>query len=57
LFNRTLGYAESAFKTNRYINLVVVGVGIAILAYAIIYSALKSLDLYSTAFGTLTVEW
>jgi len=55
LFNRTLGYAESAFKTNRYINLIVVGVGISILAYAIVYSALKSLDLYSTAFGTLGV--
>lgn len=31
LFNRTIGYAERAFKTNTYINLVVVGVGITIL--------------------------
>ena len=55
LFNRTVGYAEDAFKTNKNINLVVVGVGIVFVGYAIANSALRGLDLFSTAFGSLGI--
>lgn len=55
LYFRIAEFAEHAFKVNKNINIIVVGVGIVLLAYAIIYSAFKGLDLYSTAFGTLGV--
>jgi hypothetical protein len=55
LFYRTIAHAERAFKINLNINIVLVIVGIVILAYSIIYSWYNSLDLYSTAFGTLGI--
>lgn len=55
LFHRTIGHAERAFKINVYINLIIVGVGIALLVYSMIYSWLNNLDIYSTAFGGLGV--
>lgn len=55
LFYRTVGHAEQAFRINVYINLVVVIVGIVLLGYSIVYSWINSLDLYSTAFGSLGV--
>jgi hypothetical protein len=55
LFYKTLGHAERAFDINVKINIIVVGVGISLLAYSIVYSAFKNLDLYSTAFGSLGV--
>jgi hypothetical protein len=55
LFYRTIGHAETAFKINLGINIIIVIVGMALIAYAIAYSWTKSLDLYSTAFGTLGV--
>jgi ABC-type multidrug transport system fused ATPase/permease subunit len=55
LFYRTIGHAETAFKVNVGINIIIVIIGIALIAYAISYSWIKSLDLYSTAFGTLGV--
>jgi len=55
LFYRTIGHAETAFKINLGINIIIVIVGVTLIAYAIAYSWTKSLDLYSTAFGTLGV--
>jgi hypothetical protein len=55
LFYKTLGHAEKAFDVNVKINIIVVGVGISLLAYSIVYSAFKNLDIYSTAFGSLGV--
>jgi hypothetical protein len=55
LFYRTIAHAERAFKINLNINIVLVIVGIVILAYSIIYSWHNSLDLYTTAFGTLGI--
>ena len=55
LFFKTLGHAERAFDINVKINIIVVGVGISLLAYSIVYSAFKNLDIYSTAFGSLGV--
>jgi hypothetical protein len=37
LFYRTIGYVEDAFKVNKIINIVVVGIGITFSAYGIIY--------------------
>jgi len=55
LFYDTLGHAERAFDINVRINIIVVGVGITLLAYSIAYSAFNNLDIYSTAFGSLSV--
>ena len=55
LFYRTVGYAEDAFKTSKIINLIVVAFGIAFSVYAIANSILRSLDIFSAAFGTLGV--
>jgi hypothetical protein len=55
LFYRTIGHAETAFKANLGISIAVVIIGIVLVGYAISYSWIKSLDLYSTAFGTLGV--
>lgn len=55
LFYRTIGDFETAFKVNLGISIIVVIIGITLIAYAIVYSWIKSLDLYSTAFGTLGV--
>lgn len=55
LFYKTLGHVEKAFDINVKINIIVVGVGISLLAYSIVYSAFRNLDLYSTAFGSLGV--
>jgi hypothetical protein len=55
LFYRTIKHAEDAFKVNLALNIVVAGVGLALLSYSIAYSWMKSLDIYSTAFGTLGV--
>jgi hypothetical protein len=55
LFYETINHAERAFDINVKINIIVVGVGISLLAYSIIYSALNSLDIFSTAFGSLGV--
>jgi ABC-type multidrug transport system fused ATPase/permease subunit len=55
LFYRTMKHAETAFKVNLGINLVVVGVGISLLAYSIYYSWINNLDVYSVAFGSLGV--
>ncbi len=55
LFYRTIGHAERAFKINVIINIIVVGVGIVLLAYSMMYSWINSLDVYSTAFGSLGV--
>ena len=55
LFYDTLGHAERAFDINVKINIIVVGVGITLLAYSIVYSAFNNLDIYSTAFGSLSV--
>ncbi|MCW4019470.1 MAG: hypothetical protein NWF00_12475 [Candidatus Bathyarchaeota archaeon] len=55
LFYRTIGHAETAFKVNIYINIIVVIIGIVILGYSILYSWINGLNLYSTAFGSLGV--
>lgn len=55
LFYRTIGHAERAFKVNVYINIILVGVGLALIGYSFIYSWINSLDVYSTAFGGLGV--
>ncbi len=55
LFYKTINHAERAFDINVKINIIVVGVGISLLVYSFIYSALNGLDLYTTAFGSLGV--
>jgi len=55
LFYRTIRHAETAFKVNLWINIVVVAIGVILVTYSISYSAIKGLDVYSTAFGTLGV--
>lgn len=55
LFYRTIGHAETGFKVNFGINIVIVIIGVALVAYSMVYSWTKSLDVYSTAFGTLGV--
>jgi hypothetical protein len=55
LFHRTIGYVEEGFKTNRIINIVIVSIGVLFSVYAVMYSMMNSLDLFSTAFGTLGV--
>ena len=55
LFYRTIGHAEMAFKINVNINIVVVVVRIVLLTYSTLYSWVNSLDVYSTAFGSLGV--
>jgi hypothetical protein len=55
LFYGTMKNAETAFKVNLGINLVVVGVGIVLLAYSMYYSWYNNLDIYSVGFGSLGV--
>lgn len=55
LFYRTIGHAETAFKVNLIINIIIVIIGVTLVAYSIMYSWTKSLDVYGTAFGTLGV--
>ena len=55
LFYRTIGYAESAFRTNRYINIVVVCIGTVMVVYALVYNALRGSDLTSVAIGGLGI--
>jgi len=55
LFYRTIGHAELAFRINIIINIIVVGVGIILLGYSIVYSWTNNLDVYSVAFGSLGV--
>jgi hypothetical protein len=55
LFYRTVGYAESAFRTNRWINIVVVIIGVVMIAYALIQNAIRGSDLSTIAFGGLGV--
>ncbi len=52
-FYRTIGHFEDAFRTNKNINLVVVGMGVAVAGYGIIYSFINGLDLFATVFGGL----
>ena len=44
-----------AFRINIIINIIVVGVGIILLGYSIVYSWKNNLDVYSVAFGSLGV--
>ena len=55
LFYRTIGHAENAFKVNVYINIILVGVGLVLIGYSLLYSWINSLDIYSTAFGGLGI--
>lgn len=55
LFYRTIGHAEMAFRINIIINIIIVGVGIVLLGYSIVYSWTNNLDVYSVAFGSLGV--
>lgn len=52
---RSCEAAERACRINFSINIVMVGVGISLLAYSMAYGAIKGLDIYSTAFGSLGV--
>ena len=51
LFYRTIGHFEDAFKTNKMINLVVVGLGVVFAGYGVVYSAYKGVDLFAVVFG------
>ena len=55
LFYSTVSHAETGFKINVLLNVIVAAVGLAILSYSIVYSWINGLDLYATAFGTLGV--
>lgn len=52
---RSCKTAERATRISFSINIVMVGAGIALLAYAMAYSWVHSLDIYSTGFGALGV--
>jgi hypothetical protein len=52
---RSCRIAERATRITFSINIVMVGAGIALLAYSMIYSWVNSLDIYSTGFGALGV--
>lgn len=52
---RSCKIAERATRITFSINIVMVGAGIALLAYSMIYSWVNSLDIYSTGFGALGV--
>lgn len=41
MFFRTEGYAESAFRTNTRINVIVVALGMVMILYAILQSAVR----------------
>ena len=55
LFYGTLMHAETAFRINIILNIIVAGIGLSLLTYAIAYSWVNGLDLYATAFGSLGV--
>ena len=55
VFYRTIGHAEQSFKINLYINILIVAVGCLLLLYSIAYASLRSLDVWSVAFGGLGV--
>jgi hypothetical protein len=55
LFYGTIIHAETAFRINIILNIIVAGVGLSLLTYAIAYSWVYGLDLYATAFGSLGV--
>jgi hypothetical protein len=55
LFFRTHEHAEKAFKVNLYINYIVVGIGVAMILYSLAYSWMRSLDIYSVAFGGIGI--
>ena len=53
MFYRTIGHFEDAFRTNKMINIVVVGLGVVFTGYGVVYSAYNGLDLFATVFGGL----
>ena len=53
LFYRTIGHFEDAFKTNKMINLVVVGLGVVFAGYGVVYSAYNGVDLFAAVFGAM----
>jgi len=55
LIFKSLERAENACRINFAINIVLVAIGVTLLVYAMAYSAIKGLDIYSTAFGSLGV--
>ena len=55
MFYGTIKHAETAFRINITLNIVVAAVGLVVLGYSIGYSWIHGLDLYTTAFGSLGV--
>ena len=54
-YHKTMANADSTFRLNLRINIIVVIIGIIILAYSIIYSWVNELNIYSTAFAGIGV--
>ncbi len=55
LFDSTMKNAESSYRTNLWINRIVVAIGIILIAYSLIYSAIKGVDLSSVSLAGLGV--
>ncbi len=55
LFFKTHEHAETAFRINLYINVVLVAIGTLMFLYSIAYSWIRSLDAWSVAFGGIGV--
>jgi hypothetical protein len=54
-FKKTIKRTNTTFAANLVINFIVIGLGVVLLAYSIIYSWTNGLDIYSVGFGTIGV--
>jgi hypothetical protein len=54
-FFTSINQSNLAYKTNLTINILVVIIGTILIAYSIIYSAWKGMDVYSVAFGGIGI--
>ena len=55
IFKDTMGQAKKGFRMNLVIGAIVVGIGVIMVLYSLVYSAWKGLDVNSVAFGSAGV--
>jgi hypothetical protein len=55
LFDSTVRNAETAYRTNLWINKTVVAIGVVLIVYSLIYSAFKGADLSAVTFAGLGI--